>query len=248
MPVVTNLKPAAREENRVNVFLDNLFAFSLDIAQVVEFHLKIGKTLTEKEVKDLEHASEFGKLYGRTLEWALARPRSIKETHDHLTQKLTRLKYDNKLREKNRERLKADPALKARQRDLKIKTTIRREYTNDDIEKVIARLIEKGYISDERFAKWYIENRNFKKGVSRRRLADELTKKGVARDLIAKLLESSDRNDSSEIKKFIKKKGPKSTPEKLLRSLVSHGFPYDLSRTLVEEYFSAPDFFDSSVD
>lgn len=235
---ITNLKPAVRDKNRVNVFLGGEFAFSLDISQVVDFRLKVGKILTEKEKRDLARASEFGKLYTSTLEWVLSRPHSIRETRDHLRQKLARRKLENKRREHNRERLKSDPALRARQADLKIPTRELNLFSDDDIEKVISRLLEKKYLNDEVFARWFVENRFLKKGVSRTRLRQELLKKGIDSSLADVVLESSSRDETSEIKKIIKKRGQKSTPEKLLRYLLSHGFSYDISRPLVDEFFS----------
>ena len=84
---ITAIKPAARDENRVNIFIDEEFAFSFDLAQVVDFKLKVGKTLDEPEIKKLKKASNFGKLYQRTLEWVLSRPRSVRETRDYLKEK-----------------------------------------------------------------------------------------------------------------------------------------------------------------
>ena len=81
---ITDLKQGVKNPDRVNVFVDGKFSFSLDLSQVVDFHLKIGQTLTDQELKGLKHASEYGKLYGRTLEWVLTRPRSVRETRDHL--------------------------------------------------------------------------------------------------------------------------------------------------------------------
>ncbi|MBQ9020256.1 RecX family transcriptional regulator [Candidatus Saccharibacteria bacterium] len=84
---ITDLKPAVRNERRVNVFLDGEFSFSLDVAQVVEFKLKRGMMLSEMELRKLRKASNFGKLYQRTLEWVLMRPRSVRETGDYLRKK-----------------------------------------------------------------------------------------------------------------------------------------------------------------
>lgn len=84
---VSAIKPAAKNEHRVNIFIDDEFAFSLDLSQVVEFKLKVGKTLEDVEIKKLKKASNFGKLYQGTLEWVLSRPRSICETKDYLKKK-----------------------------------------------------------------------------------------------------------------------------------------------------------------
>ncbi|MBQ8992183.1 RecX family transcriptional regulator [Candidatus Saccharibacteria bacterium] len=84
---ISAIKPAVKNENRVNIFIDDEFAFSLDISQVVDFKLKVGKTLDEPEIKKLKKASNFGKLYQRTLEWVLSRPHSVRETRDYLKKK-----------------------------------------------------------------------------------------------------------------------------------------------------------------
>ena len=45
--IVTDIKEAVRDQNRVNIYIDNKFFCSLDISQVVDFHLKIGLKLEE---------------------------------------------------------------------------------------------------------------------------------------------------------------------------------------------------------
>ena len=238
---ITDLKSGARDQNRVNIFVDSEFAFSLDVAQVVDFHLKVGKKLTKKEIKELEAASEYGKLYNQTLEWVLTRPHSVKETRDHLNQKLKKREYDNKLRKENQKRAKSDAEFKARAKKYKIPTKERNLFTKDDIEKVIDTLTEKKYLNDRRFAEWYIENRLVKKGASKKRLSQELYKKGIEKELIEELLEKSSRTDEAEIRKYIIKKGRKLPKEKLLLRLVSRGFPYDLSKDMIEAYHNCPE-------
>ncbi len=235
---ITDLKSGVRNQNRVNVFVDGEFSFSLDLAQVVDFHLKIGKTLTREELEKLKRASAYGKLYSQTLEWVLMRPRSTKETRDHLAQKLFKLKIDNARRAENREKIKQDPEFKKLAKDYKIKTRERELFEKQDIEKVIEKLIEKHYLDDRKFAEWFIENRFSKKGISATRLRQELAKKGVDKNLIDELMANSSRNETEEIKKVIAKRGPKTEPKKLLAYLVRHGFPFDLSRELVEEYYN----------
>ena len=84
---VTDIKQAVKNPNRANIFIDGKYSFSLDITQLVDAKLKIGTTLTAERLDELKHASTFGKLYQRTLEWVLVRPRSVKETRDYLARK-----------------------------------------------------------------------------------------------------------------------------------------------------------------
>lgn len=240
---ITELKLAVRDKNRVNVFLGSEFAFSLDIAQVVDFGLKVGQKLSDKEIKELERASEFGKLYTNTLEWVLTRPHSVKETRDHLKKKLYKRKIENRTRKINAERLKHDPELRLKQKEYKIWTKELKLYSEDDIEKVIERLVEKKYLNDDRFAEWFVENRCVKKGVSERQLRTELMKKGIDDTTINEVLAGSERNEEEEIKKVIRKKGRRNSPDKILRHLVTRGFSYELAKKLVEEYKENPEDF-----
>lgn len=92
--VITALKQGVKNPERVNVFINKEFLFSLDIAQVVDYKLKVGRTISHEELDELRKASDFGKLYQRTLEWVLARPRSEKETRDYLYKKVFEKKLD----------------------------------------------------------------------------------------------------------------------------------------------------------
>ncbi len=235
---ITDLKSGVRDQNRVNIFIDDKFCFSLDLAQVVDYHLKIGKTLTPEEINDLRRASAFGKLYNQTLEWALIRPRSIKETRDYLKQKLAKLEIDNRQRKDNREKAQTDPEFKKLVRIHKIRTAPREVFTIDDIERTIERLLDKGYLDDYKFAEWFIENRFINKGVSHTRLRQELHKKGISSDIVDELLEKSARDEAAEIQKVIQKKSNKLDSKKMLAYLIRHGFSFDLSRELISKHYS----------
>ena len=91
---ITALKQGLKNPDRVNVFVDEKFAFSLDISQVVDFGIKVGMEISAEDLAEFKKASEFGKLYQRTLEWVLVRPRSIRETNDYLYKKIFEKKLD----------------------------------------------------------------------------------------------------------------------------------------------------------
>ena len=230
---VTAMKPAQKSQNRVNIFLNDDFAFSLDLAQVVDFGLKIGKILNLEEIENLKSASEYGKLYQSTLEWILTRPHSEKETHDNLKQKQYKRSLENKKRLNNREKLKQNPELKSKQKDFKIHTKLLPEISDENIEKVFATLKSRGYLDDEKFVKFYLENRFVKKGISQKRLKMELLKKGINEKTITKFFSETPRDESEEIKKVIQKKRQKYDDEKLIQYLVRQGFDFELSRNLV---------------
>lgn len=200
---ITALRPATHKENRVNVFVDDEFAFSLDVSQVVDFKIKCGQKVSEEVLIKYRKASNFGKLYQRTLEWVLARPRSIREAKDYLKKK----KYQK-------------PEY---------------EISNKDIEAVISRLIDKGYLDDAKFTTYYIENRFQKKGIATKRLKLELQKKGIPQDYIEQALKEIGRSDVEEIQKIISKKRARYDDEKLIQYLVRQGFDFELARNSVRE-------------
>ncbi len=88
---ITNLKQGVKNPNRVNVFIDGKFEFSLDMAQVVELGVKVGLVISPEKLVKFKRASEYGKLYQRALEWVLTRPRSEREVRDYLKRKETKL-------------------------------------------------------------------------------------------------------------------------------------------------------------
>lgn len=199
---ITDLKQGVRNPERVNVYVDDKFSFSLDVSQVVDFGIKIGREISIEELEELKKASEFGKLYQRTLEWVLLRPHSEKECRDYLYKKIFEKKLDKNY-----------------------------------IDRIIEKLKSKNYLNDVRFAKYYVENRFSKKGVSSKRLRMELIKKGISKEIIEETLAGSERNDAEEIKKMIAKKRSKyPDDEKLTAYLVRQGFQYDLVRELVRSY------------
>ena len=102
---VTDIRQGVKNPNRANIFINGKFSFSLDITQLVDYKLKIGKVLSDEDLEELKNASNFGKLYQRTLEWVLSRPRSIKETRDYLRRKIYEKKLDAVYQERILERL-----------------------------------------------------------------------------------------------------------------------------------------------
>lgn len=231
---ITKLSPGIHDPNRVNVFIDDEFSFSLNLAQIVDFKLKVGQLVSETDLEKYKKASEFGKLYQRTLEWVLAHPRSIYETRKHLQDKRKKREIENRHAVENR-KLKTDAAYFGHDRPKRLKTKELPLFSDEDIEAIIARLIEHKYLDDEHFARFYLENRNTTKGSSTKKLRQELAKKGIDQRLIDELFSENLRNDDEEIRKIIAKKRHKYDDERLINYLVRQGFDYQLSRAAVAE-------------
>ena len=207
---ITDIKEAVRDQDRLNIYIDGKFFCSLALSQVVDLKLKIGRVLTDEELVELKRASEFGKLYQRALEYALLRPHSQKELRDYLKKKT----LSRTIRVKNK-------------KTGECQTKLKEGFDASLVEPVLARLIERGYVDDERFARLWVENRSVRKGVSRKKLRLELQAKGVAQDIIENCLSEGVRNEQEELAKVIAKKAKKYPDEqKLIQYLLRQGFNY----------------------
>lgn len=86
MPIITSIKQQ-KNKNRVNVYLDDKFAFGIDLDNFVLLHLKVNAELTDKEVEDIVRKAEFQKTLDKLLRFAMLRPRSEKEITDYFRRK-----------------------------------------------------------------------------------------------------------------------------------------------------------------
>lgn len=207
---VTDIREAVRTQSRVNIYVDQKFFCSLDISQVVDFGVKIGKQLSDSDLAELKRASDFGKLYSRALEYVFSRPHSSKEIRDYLKRKT----LSRKIRVKNR-------------KTGEYQTKVKEGYDATLVPLVLDRLMERGYIDDSKFAAFWVENHNARKGSSLKKLRQELQQKGVSASIIDEALSDSDRDDIGELRKIIAKKAARyPDQQKFIQYLVRQGFSY----------------------
>jgi len=207
---ITDISIQAKNKDRVNVSVDGNYRFSLDITQVGELGLKVGREYSEDELVELETESQFGKLYGRALEYVLMRPHSAREVRDYLWRKTrttkVRVRDTNELREK--------PGV-----------------PEAIAERVYKRLEKRGHLDDEKFAQYWVENRQLRRGISSRKLVAELRSKGVEQTVIENAMQNSLRGEKGELEKVIAKKRAKyPDDQKLIAYLMRQGFTYDTIR------------------
>lgn len=203
---VTNMSSQMRNPERVNVSIDGKYRFSLAVSQVVDYGVKVGLELNEDELLQLESESTFGKLYQRSLEYSLVRPRSVKEVRDYLYRKTL-----------NR------PVRSMKTGDIKIREGVSPSVS----ERVLDQLVKRGYVDDYKFAEYWVENRFMKKGISSRKLRSELISKGVGQSVIEEVISASDRSDMQELQKMIAKKRNRYNDDRLMQYLARQGFSYD---------------------
>lgn len=204
---ITDISLQARDKNRVNVSIDGKYRFSLDVFQVGELGIKVGREYTEAELASLEDESQFGKLYARAMDYCLVRPRAVREVRDYLWRKTRPTK----------------------KRSPKTGEIIEKPGVKPELaERVLQRLIDKKYLDDEKFARFWFEHRFMQKGTSLRRLKLELGQKGIDRELIDQLIAENIRSDEEELAKIIAKKRYKYPDrQKFIAYLARQGFSYD---------------------
>lgn len=87
MPYITKISAQKNNKDRVNIFLDEKYAFSVDMDVLVKFNLKKGKQLDELDVIEIQYGDDIKKGFNQALDYLSYRMRSIKEVKDHLKKK-----------------------------------------------------------------------------------------------------------------------------------------------------------------
>lgn len=274
MPTVTSLRGAVRDPHRINVFLDGKFSFSLTLTELADSKLHQGQVLTDPEVERLRNLSGLGKLYQQTLEYCFSRPHSKKEIIDYLERKRLRRDISWKRFEEHQLKIQNDPEYAARVKEIRQHTKdqnqkIREidftenntyEYrgvqksnlptkpadriTSEMIQEVVSRLESQNYINDQDFARYFIENRHQNKGISTKRLIQELKIKGIDSDIIEQVMFDQGtgnflRDEEVEIEKMIKKQLRKTSDrQKIIAYLARQGFSYDLIKAKLDQFLS----------
>jgi regulatory protein len=84
---ITAIKQQVKNPERVSIFVDSKYEFSLSLDELVKYKLKNNDELDEADVKKFKKISADGKLRARALEWLMNRPHSEREFRDYLYRK-----------------------------------------------------------------------------------------------------------------------------------------------------------------
>jgi regulatory protein len=84
---ITAIKQQVKNPERVSIFVDNKYEFSLSLDELVKYKLKNNDELSAAAVKKYKKISADGKLRARALEWLMNRPHSEREFRDYLYRK-----------------------------------------------------------------------------------------------------------------------------------------------------------------
>ncbi|MBA7594162.1 Regulatory protein RecX [subsurface metagenome] len=157
MKTITAIETQKRGRERVNIFLDGRFAFSVGRGVVEEHGLHHGQVLSDSRVEELAAADLFGKCLNAALRLLSYRPRSEAE----------------------------------------IRTRLSRRFDRETIEGVILQLRERQMIDDVAFAAFWREARDSFSPRGRLLLKVELRNKGIDPELIDKVLDGIDDEESA---------------------------------------------------
>lgn len=212
MPIITKLS-SQKNQKRVNLFLDNKFAFGLTLNEVLKHNLAVGKNLTNLQVEQLFLSSQEEEIYQKTLNFLSFRPRSEKEIKDYLSKKLTKKKIT----------------------DEQLIQSIK--------EKIISHLKDQKLVDDDAFTNWWLEQRLTFKPKGKIALRVELLKKGIDKEIIEQALLTIDNQQLVSLaKKLVEKKIRLyqclpifKLKQKLISFLLRRGFDFHLSKTIIDE-------------
>lgn len=84
---ITSIKQQVKNPERVSIFVDGKYEFSLSLDELVKYKLKNDQELDKSDVKKFKKISADGKLRMRALEWLMNRPHSEREFRDYLYKK-----------------------------------------------------------------------------------------------------------------------------------------------------------------
>lgn len=212
MPKITSVEPQTKNPHRFNIFLDDAFAFGTDEDLVVEYRLIAGKLLDTADVDKLLFETEVGKLAERMYRLWNIRPRSEKEVRDYLKN----LSFKRKI--KGRE-----------------------EISEAAIELLINKLKQKGLLSDEQFAKAWVEARRKSKKKGKLALKAELYQKGIDQEIIKEVLEANGESEKTLATQALEKKMKvwENLPrlelkKKAYEFLLRRGFEYSVVKETIE--------------
>jgi regulatory protein len=111
------------------------------------------------------------------------------------------------------------------------------------MEAVVARLADQHYLDDRAFASTYTRLRQENQSFGKRRVQQELTRKGVQAELVASTLENAYAQVSEDelvrryvARKRIKKPQDEKETTRLVRRLVGAGFSFAIISTLLKSW------------
>ena len=202
MPVITSIKQQ-KNKNRVNVYLDDVFGFGIDLDNFALLNLRVNQEYSQEEIEKIIKKAEFQKTYDKLLRFAMVRPRSEKEVVDYFRRKkihesmheemIKKLKHLDLLNDLAFAKWWIDQRINFKN---KSKRVIQMELRAKGIDKnTIDDAFGETVIDEEKMARELIEKKMYKwKGLelreARQKMSQYLVGKGFGWDVIQKVVTS----------------------------------------------------------
>lgn len=84
MPKITKLEEQKKRAGRINIYIDDTFAFGISDKLLLDYDLYKGKELKEKDIKKIKEAENISKCLDKAYRFLSFRPRSEKEMREKL--------------------------------------------------------------------------------------------------------------------------------------------------------------------
>jgi regulatory protein len=215
LAVITALEIQKNNKERVNVFLDGEYAFS--VALIEAARLRKGQSLSDDEIALLRDEDTTARAFDSAIRFLSYRPRSIAEVIRNLKDK---------------------------------------SLTEPVIEAALERLRAVGYVDDDAFARFWVENRTTFKPLGQAALRYELRQKGVPDATIEDVLNGLDvheaaRKAAQERIRRLRGVDQRTFRAKIGSFLQRRGFSFDVTQAVISqliEELGDSDFFSSGED
>ncbi len=114
----------------------------------------------------------------------------------------------------------------------------RKDLDNPEIDVVINKLRDRGYLDDADFARRWVATRRLLKSTSKRRLMQELRQKRISDDIISQVIEEDETDERQVLRELIERKRRQTKYQdklKLMQFLARQGYNYDDIKSVLEE-------------
>lgn len=212
---VTDVSAQARS-GRINVYIDGEFWIGLSDRVYAKHAIYPGKELTEDQCDAIFREETLLRVYDRCIAKIARRPHSVKEIRQYIVTYLHKKKKD---------------WFKS------LSSTEVKEIFITIPEEVCKKLKKEGVLSDDEFARWWVESRMTYRHKGWNAIKRELAVKGISRDVIEKLKPAEEEERLLVEKAYMKIfKNGRPDYEKAARRLLSRGFSWNQVKSVLNAH------------
>jgi regulatory protein len=118
----------------------------------------------------------------------------------------------------------------------------RKDFPSEAIESALEHLVEQGYVDDQEFAQYWIENRAENRPRGKRLIASELRQKGVPKEVVDEAIKEADIDELDDALKIARKRSEQLSgldhvvwQRRMTGFLQRRGFAWETIRTVLDE-------------